>query len=176
MQFAADVTLACGLSRDCSTTLPHILKLHGGTDRCGRRSPMTADEAFAFFRGGERSAYQKKLVALRDVGLGYLSLGQPLSTLSGGEAQRLKLAGHLAATRGAGNLLILNELATGLHGGCQTLLDCFHRLLTAGHSLIVIEHHRDVIHAADHVIDLGPGGGSTVYIVTAQAQTSAAVA
>ena len=158
MQFMADVTMTCP---DCHGTrfLPHILEVAWRNRSIADVLAMTADEAFAFFRGERR--IQEKLVALRDVGLGYLSLGQPLSTLSGGEAQRLKLAGHLAATRGAGNLLILNEPTTGLHpADVQTLLDCFHRLLTAGHSLIVIEHHRDVIHAADHVIDLGPGGGS----------------
>ena len=157
MQFMADVTMTCP---DCHGTrfLPHILEVAWRNRSIADVLAMTADEAFAFFRGERR--IQKKLVALRDVGLGYLPLGQPLSTLSGGEAQRLKLAGHLAATRGAGNLLILNEPTTGLHSeDVQTLLDCFRRLLTAGHSLIVIEHHRDVILAADHVIDLGPDAG-----------------
>ena len=157
MQFMADVTMTCP---DCHGTrfLPHILEVAWRNRSIADVLAMTADEAFAFFRGERR--IQKKLVALRDVGLGYLPLGQPLSTLSGGEAQRLKLAGHLAATRGAGNLLILNEPTTGLHpADVQTLLDCFRRLLTAGHSLIVIEHHRDVILAADHIIDLGPDAG-----------------
>jgi excinuclease ABC subunit A len=157
MQFMADVTMTCP---DCHGTrfLPHILEVAWRNRSIADVLAMTADEAFAFFRGERR--IQKKLVALRDVGLGYLPLGQPLSTLSGGEAQRLKLAGHLAATRGAGNLLILNEPTTGLHPeDVQTLLDCFRRLLTAGHSLIVIEHHRDVILAADHIIDLGPDAG-----------------
>jgi len=157
MQFMPDVSMTCP---DCHGTrfLPHIREVTWRNRSIADVLAMTADEAFAFFRGERR--IQKKLVALRDVGLGYLPLGQPLSTLSGGEAQRLKLAGHLAATRGAANLLILNEPATGLHPtDVQTLLDCLRRLLTAGHSLIVIEHHRDVILAADHVIDLGPAAG-----------------
>ena len=157
MQFMADVTMSCP---DCHGTrfLPHILEVTWRNRSIADVLAMTADEAFAFFRGERR--IQKRLVALRDVGLGYLPLGQPLSTLSGGEAQRLKLAGHLAATRGTGNLLILNEPTTGLHpADVQTLLDCFRRLLTAGHSLLVVEHHRDVILAADHIIDLGPGSG-----------------
>ncbi len=157
MQFMADVSMACP---DCHGTrfLPHILEVAWRHRSIADVLAMTADEAFTFFRGERR--IQKKLVALRDVGLGYLPLGQPLSTLSGGEAQRLKLAGHLAATRGTGNLLILNEPTTGLHPADVTqLLDCFRRLLTAGHSLIVIEHQCDVIRAADHIIDLGPGAG-----------------
>ena len=157
MQFMADVTMTCP---DCHGTrfLPHILEVTWRNRSIADVLAMTADEAFAFFRGERR--IQKKLVALRDVGLGYLPLGQPLSTLSGGESQRLKLAGHLASTKGASNLLILNEPTTGLHPlDVQNLLECFRRLLTAGHSLIVIEHHRDVILAADHVIDLGPGAG-----------------
>ncbi len=157
MQFMADVTMTCP---DCHGTryLPHILEIGWRNRTIADVLAMTVDEAFGFFRGERR--IQKKLVALRDVGLGYLPLGQPLSTLSGGEAQRLKLAGHLAATKGTGSLLILNEPTTGLHPvNVKQLLDCFHRLLSAGHSLIVIEHHLDVIQAADHLIDIGPCAG-----------------
>jgi excinuclease ABC subunit A len=157
MQFMADVTMTCP---DCHGTryLPHILEVSWRNRTIADVLAMTVDEAFGFFRGERR--IQKKLVALRDVGLGYLPLGQLLSTLSGGEAQRLKLAGRLAATKGTGSLLILNEPTTGLHPvNVRQLLDCFHRLLSAGHSLIVIEHHRDVIQAADHLIDMGPSAG-----------------
>lgn len=157
MQFMADVTMTCP---DCHGTrfLPHIQDVRWRNRSIADVLAMTVDEAFAFFRGERR--IQKKLIALRDVGLGYLPLGQPLSTLSGGEAQRLKLAGHLASTTGIGSLLILNEPTTGLHpADVARLLDCFRRLLATGHSLIVIEHQLDVILAADHLIDLGPGAG-----------------
>lgn len=126
---------------------------------------MTTEEAFSFFRGQPK--IQKKLQSLKEVGLGYLTLGQPLSTLSGGEAQRLKLASSLAATGKTRSLLILTEPATGLHPtDTERLLDCFDRLLSVGHSLVVIEHNPQVIRAADHIIDLGPeagpGGGTVV--------------
>ena len=95
---------------------------------------------------------------LIDVGLEYLRLGQPADTLSGGECQRLKLAGHLAASRKPRCLFLLDEPTAGLHpADVARLLDCFDRLLQTGHSLIVIEYDLDVIKCADHIIDLGPG-------------------
>ncbi len=95
-----------------------------------------------------------------DVGLDYLRLGQPIDTLSGGECQRLKLAGHMATSRKSRCLFILLEPSTGLHrADVEHLLACLQRLLETGHSLLVIEHHPDIIKYADHVIDLGPGAG-----------------
>ena len=124
---------------------------------------MTVREACDFF-----SAYPdvlRGLDPLTSVGLDYLKLGQPVPTLSGGEAQRLKMAGHLASTRGRGKrseqvLFLFDEPTTGLHfDDIATLLSAFRKLLEAGHSIVVIEHNLEVIDSSDHIIDLGPEGG-----------------
>src|SRR5262249_12912269 len=120
---------------------------------------LTVREAFRFFRA--QPAIEKKLKVLIDVGLEYIRLGQAVETLAGGECQRLKLAGHLASTRKSGCLFLLIEPTAGLHPpDVANLLECFDRLLSAGHSLIVIEHDLDVIASADWVLDLGPEGGT----------------
>ena len=117
---------------------------------------MTVREAFTFFRGQAR--VQARLKRLIDVGLDYVRLGQPANTLSGGEAQRLKLAGYMSAAKRARSLFILDEPTTGLHyADIVQLLDCFDALLAVGHSLIVVEHNLRLIKAADYLIDLGPG-------------------
>lgn len=117
---------------------------------------MTAREAFTFFRGQRK--VQAKLKFLLDVGLDYLRLGQPATTLSGGEAQRLKLAAHLAAKRRGRTLFILDEPTTGLHfSDVVQLMDCFDALLEVGHSLIIVEHNLQLMKAADWLIDIGPG-------------------
>ncbi|HVH84536.1 MAG TPA: hypothetical protein VM713_09490, partial [Steroidobacteraceae bacterium] len=126
---------------------------------------MTVTEAGAFFADAAEVA--ARLAPLADVGLEYLKLGQPVPTLSGGEAQRLKLAGHLAAagsvlssTTHKGKLFLFDEPTTGLHfEDVAKLLKAFRKLLAAGHSLLVIEHNLDVIGAAEWIIDLGPEGG-----------------
>src|SRR6185503_16424094 len=121
---------------------------------------MTVSEALYFFRS--ESELVARLRPLKEVGLDYLRLGQPVPTLSGGEAQRLKLAGHLAEAgdRETTKLFLFDEPTTGLHfDDVAKLLRAFRQLLEAGHSLLVIEHNLDVIRACDWIIDLGPEGG-----------------
>ncbi len=120
---------------------------------------MPIEEGVAFF--GAEPAVGKKIEVLHDLGLGYLTLGQSATTLSGGEAQRIKLATELSKLqRSKHTLYILDEPTTGLHlADIERLLDCLHRLVDAGHTVLAIEHHLDVIKTADYVIDLGPEGG-----------------
>jgi excinuclease ABC subunit A len=120
---------------------------------------LTVRDAFSFFRG--RTRVQRRLKVLKDVGLDYLTLGQPASTLSGGESQRLKLASFLSRASRARTLFVVDEPTTGLHpADVVRLLDCLGQLLAAGHSLVVIEHNLDFIRNADYLIDLGPGAGA----------------
>ncbi len=120
---------------------------------------MTAEEALGFFQ--KIPAISQRLRALRDVGLGYIRLGQSATTLSGGEAQRIKLATELGKSATGKTVYLLDEPTTGLHfADIDTLLEVFYRLRDSGNTLIVIEHNLDVIRCADWLIDLGPGGGS----------------
>src|SRR5713101_1458274 len=125
----------------------------------GQVLDMTLEEAAFFFADVPLIAH--KLGVLNDLGMGYLKLGQSSTTISGGEAQRVKLAHELGKIkRGGRNLYILDEPTTGLHlADIQRLLDSLNRLVEAGNTVLVIEHHLDVIKTADHVIDLGPEGG-----------------
>ena len=119
---------------------------------------MTVDDALEFFRNVP--AIERKLRTLSEVGLGYLHLGQSATTLSGGEAQRVKLSLELSKRDTGRTLYILDEPTTGLHfHDIGLLLHVLHRLRDAGNTVVVIEHNLDVIKTADHVIDLGPGGG-----------------
>jgi excinuclease ABC subunit A len=158
MQFLADVELVCD---DCkgtrfkSTVLDvryHSLNIHEVLQ-------LSVKEAISFFSSSPKLA--NKLKVLADVGLGYLRLGQSGTTLSGGEAQRVKLASHLSQASSEGTLYIFDEPTTGLHfDDIAKLLDAFEQLLRTGASILIIEHNLEVIKRADWVIDLGPEGGS----------------
>ncbi|CAM5779967.1 excinuclease ABC subunit UvrA [Castellaniella caeni] len=169
MQFLSDIYLRCP---DCNGRRfrPQILEVRiehmGRTASIDEVLDMTVSEALDFFKG--LRDVQWGLAPLADVGLEYVRLGQPVPTLSGGEAQRLKLAGHLAAAAKSrapqgmlkGSLLLFDEPTTGLHfDDIARLMRAFRKLLAAGHSLLIIEHNLDVIRAADWIIDLGPDGG-----------------
>ena len=120
---------------------------------------MSIEEGVAFF--AERASHWQEDRGAERSGLGYLTLGQSATTLSGGEAQRIKIATELSKLQRAKHTLyILDEPTTGLHlADIERLLECLNRLVDAGHTVMVIEHHLDVIKTADHVIDLGPEGG-----------------
>jgi excinuclease ABC subunit A len=157
MQFLPDVYMKCS---QCGGTRyrKEILEIKYRGRSIAEVLDLTVREGFAFFRG--RSKVQARLKRLIDVGLDYLRLGQPANTLSGGEAQRLKLANHLGTTRRGRSLFLLDEPTTGLHFQDVTqLLDCLEALLAVGHSLIVVEHNLQLMQAADYLIDLGPGAG-----------------
>ena len=119
---------------------------------------MTVEEAMDFFANVPR--IRQKIQTLSDVGLGYIKLGQPSTTLSGGEAQRIKLATELSKRSTGKTLYILDEPTTGLHiADIHRLIDILQRLVDVGNTIIVIEHNLDLIKTADNIIDLGPEGG-----------------
>jgi excinuclease ABC subunit A len=165
MQFLADLTFSCpqcGGRRFVGPVLDVLVRGKSIADIL----ELTAEQAVRLF--DDDREVQKRLNPLLDVGIGYLRLGQPLSMLSGGEAQRLKLAAALGrATRGA--LLVLDEPTAGLHpADVQPLLDAFTRLVDAGNTVVLVEHDMAMAAAADHVIDLGPGAGEQGGEVVAQ--------
>jgi excinuclease ABC subunit A len=157
MQFLADVELIC---EECRGTRfkSGVLEVRYHGKNVHEVLQLTVREALAFFVNVPKVV--SKLRILNEIGLGYLRLGQSATTLSGGEAQRLKLAAHLSRTDNEGVLYILDEPTTGLHfDDIAKLLSAFRKLLEGGASLLVIEHNLDVIKSADWVIDLGPEGG-----------------
>ena len=159
MQFLSDVYLRCP-ECDGRRFRGEILEVKVGGKSIADALELTVSEALYFFRN--EAEVVARLRPLKDVGLEYLRLGQPVPTLSGGEAQRLKLAGHLAeaGTAETTKLFLFDEPTTGLHfDDVAKLLRAFRQLLEAGHSLLVIEHNLDVIRASDWIIDLGPEGG-----------------
>lgn len=162
MQFMADITIpceACGgkrFKRDVLDVEYRGKNIYDILD-------MTVNQAVEFFSEGKGAIEKriiKRLQPLRDVGLGYIKLGQSSSTLSGGENQRVKLAYFLSLEKSEPTMFIFDEPTTGLHfHDINLLMDSFNRLIANGHSVVIIEHNMDVIKCADHVIDLGPGGG-----------------
>jgi excinuclease ABC subunit A len=157
MQFLADVELLC---EECKGTRfkQQILDIRYRGKNVHEVLSLTVREAITFFR--EVPKITNRLRVLDDVGLGYLRLGQSATTLSGGEAQRIKLAAHLSKRTGSNTLYIFDEPTTGLHfDDINKLLAAFRALIEAGGSLLVIEHNLDVIKTADYIIDLGPEGG-----------------
>jgi excinuclease ABC subunit A len=165
MQFLADVFVPCDQC-DGRRFKPQVLDVRYRGRSIHQVLDLTVREALTFFSSSPKVL--RRLQVLDEIGLGYLRLGQPATTLSGGEAQRIKIAAHLSSHSGERLLYILDEPTTGLHfDDIAKLLTAFRKLLEAGHSLLVIEHNLDVIKTADHVIDLGPEGGEEGGLVVA---------
>jgi excinuclease ABC subunit A len=157
MQFLSDVTLVCE-SCQGRRFKSEVLDIRFRGRNIDEVLHLTVDDALEFF--ADRPDIVKKIKPLQEVGLGYVRLGQPTTTLSGGELQRIKLAYHLVHERDKHVLYLFDEPTIGLHmDDVSSLLRCFQRLVEEGHSVIVIEHNLEVIKSADYVIDLGPEGG-----------------
>ena len=159
MQFLADVFVPCEQC-DGLRFKSQVLEVRYRGRNITQVLDMTVREALSFFASTPKVL--RRLQVLDEIGLGYLRLGQPATTLSGGEAQRIKIAAHLSSHAGERLLYILDEPTTGLHfDDIAKLLAAFRKLLEAGHSLVVIEHNLDVIKVSDWIIDLGPEGGES---------------
>jgi excinuclease ABC subunit A len=158
MHFLADVYVKCDVCdghRYNEQTLEVKYKEKNISDILN----MTVEEALIFFDA--IPSIKKKLITLNDVGLGYITLGQSATTLSGGEAQRIKLAKELSKRSTGKTLFVLDEPTTGLHfADIELLLNVLNRLKDQGNTIVVIEHNLDVVKTADWIIDLGPEGGS----------------
>lgn len=159
MQFIADLVLTCD-SCHGKRFKSDILEVKFAGKNIYDILEMTVNQAIEFFSANGKENISASLKPLQDVGLGYIKLGQPSSTLSGGENQRVKLAYYLGLKKSQPTLFIFDEPTTGLHfHDIKKLLDSFESLIQRGHSIIVIEHNMEVIKCADHIIDLGPEGG-----------------
>ncbi|HHX32562.1 MAG TPA: excinuclease ABC subunit UvrA [Bacteroidales bacterium] len=162
MQFMADIKLECE-SCHGKRFSPEVLEVEYDGKNIHDILEMTVTEAIEFFgsrKGNTEKKIAKKIQPLQDVGLGYIKLGQPSSTLSGGENQRVKLAFNLGEEKAKPTIFIFDEPTTGLHfHDIKTLLKAFNSLIERGHTIIIIEHNMDVIKCADHIIDIGPEGG-----------------
>ncbi len=157
MQFLADLYLECEACHG-RRYKKGVLEIRYRGKNVHDILGMTVDEAVDFF--DDQAKVVNRLSALQGIGLGYLTLGQPSTTLSGGEAQRVKLAEHLGKDPSGHTLYIFDEPTTGLHfADIKKLLSAFNQLVTQGHTVLIVEHNLDVIKCADYVIDLGPEGG-----------------
>ena len=160
MQFMADVILEC---ENCNGKRfkKEILQVKYQNTNIDDLLKMTVDDSILFFKENNQNRIVQKLKPLKDVGLGYITLGQSSATLSGGEAQRIKLASFISHGNSKDNVLfIFDEPTTGLHfHDIRKLLDSFHALIENGHSIVVVEHNLELIKCADHIIDLGPEAG-----------------
>jgi excinuclease ABC subunit A len=158
MHFLADVFVECELCRGRRYNRETLEVTYKGSNIADILD-MTVDEAHRFFRNVPQVS--DKLVALEDVGLGYVRLGQSGATLSGGEAQRIKLAAELARKATGTTVYILDEPTTGLHfADIHKLMEVLFKLRDAGNTLVIIEHNLEVIKCADWILDLGPEGGA----------------
>ena len=157
MHFLADIYVPCEICKGKRYNRETLEVLYKGKSIADVLD-MTVEEALAFFDAYPRIS--RKLQTLYDVGLGYIKLGQPSTTLSGGEAQRVKLATELSRTSTGKTFYVLDEPTTGLHmADCERLVGVLRQLAQGGNSVLIIEHNLDVIKACDYVIDLGPEGG-----------------
>lgn len=167
MQFMADIETICPMCKGNRFSEEGLEIKYRGKSIADVLN-MTVEEALEFFK--DHNYLKHKLKIMNELGLGYICLGQSSTTLSGGEAQRVKLSYELAKIKkGVHNLYILDEPTTGLHlSDIAKLLDCLNKLVDQGHSVIVIEHHLDVIKSADYIIDLGPEGGNMGGFIVAE--------
>lgn len=170
MQFMADITMPCEACH--GKRFKHdVLEIEYRGKNISDILNLTVNQAIEFFsetNGITEKRIVKRLQPLKDVGLGYIKLGQSSSTLSGGENQRVKLAYYLSQEQSASTMFIFDEPTTGLHfHDINTLLDSFNRLINQGHTVIIIEHNMDIIKCADYIIDMGPEGGDKGGMVVA---------
>ena len=157
MDFLSDVWVSCDNCHG-KRYKNNILEVHYKSLTISDVLDLEVSEALAFFK--EQPKIYSILKVLDDIGLGYVTLGQATSTLSGGETQRLKLASHLIKEQPGRGLFIFDEPTTGLHmQDVERLLKVFRKLVEAGHSILVVEHNLDIIRSSDWIIDLGPEGG-----------------
>ncbi len=162
MQFMADITIPCEACHG-KRFKNDVLEIEYRGKNINDILDMTINQAIEFFSesaGATERKIVRRLQPRKDVGLGYIKLGQSSSTLSGGENQRVKLAYYLAQEKPQPTMFIFDEPTTGLHfHDINTLMDSFDRLIKQGHTVIIIEHNMDIIKCADHIIDIGPEGG-----------------